>query len=235
MKDKRLMRLISMMSIMVLFSGYSIAKERDDRRFKQYQCNENIFKEECFNYMNDIFLYKEKKKNFKENRVKYFFNPDELTKGFKTPEPYNYMIDEVFKSLKKENISKATYSVSMRMKEKMKDNFSKDIKKIVIDKNKIYDRNSSSFYTDYNRNYNNFLKKMELFEKITKDYTEIQNFQKIIEDIDNITYLFTENDMNENEYKKSLDKEIKGNFMKCYYSQYEILRLDLDINIKCEK
>lgn len=222
----------------VSFANNLSNKDRmEQTAFKIYDCSQisEEYKDVCWQDKKDSDTYNERKNNFKDNRVKYFFNPSSLVQGLKTPQSYNKIVDDVFKSLKKEKMSYANYKIAIKMKNKLKENFDKNvIKKFSIDPHKIYNRENDQFLNEYNQSYDNFYEKIKIFEKITQKYENIENFLNSYKNIDAHKYLFLENDMSEKQFIESVKKDARGNYMNCLYGSYEFIRLDIEEKMHCE-
>ena len=211
-------------------------KKHEEPEFITYKCERYIStKEICEDFTQNLQIYKDRKKNFKNNKIKYFFNPDALVKDFTVPQTYNRIVDEVFKSLKKDTVSKNRYEIALKYKNRLKVNFNKNVRPIPqLKEGEKYSLEERMFVNDYDRHYQIFGKKIALFEKITNKAENLDIFIKSYPEIDDFFYLKHENDIKQDEFKDNLRKIGEKNEISCYYAQYELLRWDLDIEVTCK-
>ena len=202
--------------------------------FETYKCENNIFAERCYEYMRNLDLYKEKKASFKDNKVKYFFQPTQLVNGITVPQIYNKLVDDVFKSLKRSSISETNLKIAIRFKDSLKNEFQKNVSpELKIDSNRKYNREEIIFAENYNKSYDDFYKRIKIFEKITSDYSNLDKFDKVYPEIDEVIYYYTENDFSESDLAKKLQKIGEKNSIACSYGQYELIRWEILQEIKC--
>lgn len=229
------MKKIVMMIICSVSLSVLAQKKHDEPEIKKYNCNNMEFNNLCLEYKKNISLYLERKNTFKENKLKYLFRPESLVEGLTVPQTYNRIVDEVFKSLKRDSISRSRHSVALSYKDILKNNFSKNVKKpINLIEGREYSLKDRAFIEDYRHEYELFNKKIELFEKILTKYENLDIFIKTYSQIDEIFYLYHENDMNANTLKKQLEESVTENKISCLYAEYELLKWSVDKQLVCK-
>lgn len=144
-------------------------------QFINIDCNKTKESQLCAQYEKDAYIFKQRKENFKKNRIKYFFYPESLIDGLKTPTVFNLLLDDVFKNIHKENISQAALSYSKKMAVLIDDYYKRYV---ITEIQKIDDEKNIEFKNEIVFNDKVFKRKMEVLKYLIADKDKMDDYQQ---------------------------------------------------------